>query len=98
MKNSIQFCSDVCLEIVRRDFTKKADGAAAAPDQGGPTRTSRALAIIHLAMHDAFFGTTAPASTYHQKLGVLLALPTTTAPMSVDSAMGLAAAITMLTL
>jgi vanadium chloroperoxidase len=26
------------------------------PSQGGPTRSSRATAIVHLAMHDAFFG------------------------------------------
>lgn len=98
MKNSIQFWSDVCLEVVRRDFTKKADGSAASPDQGGPTRTSRALAIIHLAMHDAFFGATDPASTYHQRLAAPLSLPPTPPVISVDSAMGSAAAITMLTL
>ena len=98
MKNSIEFWSDVCLEIVRRDFTKKADGSAARPDQGGPTRTSLALAIIHLAMHDAYLGTTDPASTYHQRLAAPVALPAAGAPMSADSAMGSAAAITMLNL
>ena len=98
MKNSIQFWSDVCLEIVRRDFTKKADGSASPQDQGGPTRTSRALAIVHLAMHDAFFGTTDPTSTYHQRLLAPLALPTPNGAISVDSAMGSAAAVTMLTL
>ena len=36
MKNSVEFWSDVCLEVVRRDFTKKADGSPAMPNQGGP--------------------------------------------------------------
>ena len=98
MKNSVEFWSDVCLEVVRRDFSKKADGSPAMPNQGGPTRTSRALAIIHLAMHDAHFGTTNPSATYLQRLSVPIALPAAPVPMSTDSAMGTAAAITMLTL
>lgn len=98
MKNSVEFWSDVCLEVVRRDFTKKADGSPAMPNQGGPTRTSRALAIIHLAMHDAHFGTTDPAATYLQRLSVPVALPAAPVLMSTDSAMGTAAAVTMLTL
>ena len=98
MKNSIEFWHDVCLEIVRRDFSKKPDASAARPDQGGPTRTSRGLAIAHLAMHDAHFGTTAPASTYLQRLAVPVALPAAGAPLSVDSAVGTAAAICLLTL
>ncbi|NJM84381.1 MAG: hypothetical protein HC844_19775, partial [Tabrizicola sp.] len=98
MRNSIEFWHDVCLEVVRRDFSKKADGSPASPDQGGPTRTSRALAIAHLAMHDAHFGTTAPASTYLQRLAVPVALPAPPASISLDSAVGTAAAICLLTL
>ena len=94
MKNSIEFWHDVCMEVVRRDFSKKPSGAAASPDQGGPTRTSRALAIAHLAMHDAFFGTTTPASTYLSK--VTVALPVPTLPVSVDSAIAGAAAACLL--
>jgi hypothetical protein len=98
MKNSIEFWSDVCIEIIRRDFSKKPDGSAAQPDQGGPTRTSRAMAIVHLAMHDAYFGTTAPAATYLQRLAVPVALPPAPASISTDSALGTAAAVTLLTL
>ncbi len=98
MKNSIEFWSDVCLEVTRRDFSKKSDGSPAKPDQGGPTRTSRAMAIIHLAMHDAYFGTTAPATTYLQRLTPAVPLPPPPAPISVDSAMGTATAVAMLTL
>jgi Vanadium chloroperoxidase N-terminal domain/PAP2 superfamily len=95
MKNSIEFWHDVCMEVVRRDFSKKPDGSIA-PDQGGPTRTSRALAIAHLAMHDAHFGTTNPAATYLQRLPVPVPLPPPPAPMSTDSAIGTAAAICLL--
>jgi hypothetical protein len=96
MKNSIDFWHDVCMEVVRRDFSKKADGSAASPDQGGPTRTSRALAIAHLAMHDAHFGTTAPAATYLQRLAAPVALPAAPAPFSAESALGTAAALCLL--
>ena len=98
MKNSIEFWSDVCLEVVRRDFTVSGNGSPPPFNQGGPTRTSRALAIIHLAMHDAYFGTTDPASTYLQRLIPPVALPLQPMTMSVDSALGSACAITMLTL
>jgi hypothetical protein len=98
MKNSIEFWSDVCLEVTRRDFSKKSDGSPAKPDQGGPTRTSRALAMVHLAMHDAWYGTTAPAATYLQRHVPAVPLPPPPAPFSPDSAMGTAAAVTLLTL
>jgi hypothetical protein len=98
MKNSIEFWSDVCLEVTRRDFSKKSDGSPARPDQGGPTRTSRAMAIIHLAMHDAYFGTSAPVDTYLQRIVPAIPLPAAPAPLSPDSAMGTAAAVALLTL
>jgi hypothetical protein len=34
------------------------------PSQGGPTRSSRATAIVHLAMHDAFFGVAGGQALY----------------------------------
>ena len=98
MKSSVEFWNDVCLELTRRDFTKKTDGSAATPEQGGPTATSRAMAIIHLAMHDAWFGTTSPALTYLGRLVPPVPLPVAAGPISRDSAMGTAAAITMLML
>lgn len=96
MKNSIEFWHDVCMEIVRRDFSKQPDGSPAKPDQGGPTRTTRALAIAHLAMHDAHFGTVDPAATYLQRLSAPVALPPAPAPFSADSALGTAAALCLL--
>ena len=55
--NPILYWNDVALEVVRRDFTfdGKGDSSTAGkldPEQGGPTRTSRALAIVHIAMYE----------------------------------------------
>ncbi len=52
MEDPILFWNDVCNEANRFDHTAPMKGAA----QGGPTRSSRATAIVHLAMHDAHFG------------------------------------------
>ena len=51
MEDPILFWNDVALEANRLDHT----GAMQAENQKGPTLSSRALAIVHLAMHDAFF-------------------------------------------
>lgn len=45
----VLFLNQLALDLVAADFS---DGHT--PSQGGPTGTSRALAIIHLAMHDAY--------------------------------------------
>jgi hypothetical protein len=53
---SILNINDLAMQLVALDFS---DGHM--PTNGGPTKTSRALAIIHLAAHDAYalvFGTT----------------------------------------
>ncbi|MCE3225037.1 MAG: hypothetical protein K0S58_3217 [Nitrospira sp.] len=52
MEDPILFWNEVALEANRLDHT----GAMEAEHQRGPTRSARALAIVHLAMHDAFFG------------------------------------------
>jgi PAP2 superfamily len=43
--------NDLALQLVANDFSK---APPARPTNGGPTKTSRALAIIHLAAHDAY--------------------------------------------
>lgn len=72
----ILFWNDVSLEVHRRDFSfadepAKDHGSKAymdrqmiSPEQGGPTRTSRALAIVHLAMHDAWIAYGKPGTRY----------------------------------
>ena len=62
MHDYVMLWNAVALELNRRDHTGKMN----AKNQRGPTRSSRALAIAHIAMHDAFFGipgTVPPGST-----------------------------------
>lgn len=47
--NIVFFWNDILLECSRRDFTR----GFANGQQPGPIRTSRAMAIVHLAIHDA---------------------------------------------
>lgn len=49
----ILFWNDVALEANRQDFSAP---DPLKPEQGGPTLSSRALAIVHLAMYDAYAG------------------------------------------
>ncbi len=56
----IKFWHNVALDTVALDHTPGASASFepgtpgfASPDQGGPTRTSRALAMVHIAMFDA---------------------------------------------
>lgn len=98
MKNSIEFWSDVCLEVVKRDYSKRPDGSPPAPENDGPTTTSRAMAIVHFAMHDAWFGTASPAATYLQRLTPPVALPPAVGGESTDSCLGTAAAVALLAL
>jgi hypothetical protein len=52
----ILYWNDVALEANRRDFSNVPGKTKPAPEQGGPTLSSRALAIVHLAMYDAHAG------------------------------------------
>ncbi|NJM70836.1 MAG: vanadium-dependent haloperoxidase [Scytonema sp. RU_4_4] len=83
--DSILFWNDVSLEAVARDHT----GMPPELDQGGPTRTSRALGIIHLAMYDAFNSIANIFTPY------LPNLPVPSAPASQDAAIGEAAYVTL---
>ena len=47
--NIVLFWNNVLLECSRRDFTRGFNNS----QQPGPIRTSRAMAIVHLAIHDA---------------------------------------------
>jgi hypothetical protein len=52
----ILYWNNVALEANRRDFSNEPGKDKPSPEQGGPTLSSRALAIIHLAMYDAHAG------------------------------------------
>ena len=60
MKDPILFWNHLCNEANRFDHTAPMKG----PSQAGPARSSRATAIVHLAMHDAFFGVAGGQTLY----------------------------------
>ena len=47
--DQILYWNEVALEANRISFTDQEKG-----EQGGPTLSSRALGIVHIAMHDAY--------------------------------------------
>ena len=56
--NAAAYWTKVALETNRRDFSvvEVAPGQTPIlPEQRGPTLSARALALVHLAMHDAYF-------------------------------------------
>lgn len=52
----ILYWNSVALDANKRDFSNVPGTTKPAPEQGGPTRSSRAMAIVHLAMYDAHAG------------------------------------------
>lgn len=78
---SISQLNKLALQLVARDFS---DGHA--PTNGGPTKTSRALAIIHLAARDTYAAAT---QSYPPKLA---SMPPTPAGLSAADALAAALA------
>ena len=56
MMDHILYWNGIALEANRRDFSNVPGTDKPSPEQGGPTLSSRALAIVHLAMYDAHAG------------------------------------------
>ncbi len=52
----ILYWNSIALEANRRDFSNAPGISNPSPEQGGPTLSSRALAMVHLAMYDAHAG------------------------------------------
>lgn len=46
--------SHLLVNIVQQDYVISSGGTSVTPEQQGPTRTSRAMAIVHLAAHDTY--------------------------------------------
>ncbi|MDQ3692757.1 MAG: phosphatase PAP2 family protein [Chloroflexota bacterium] len=62
----VRYWNSVLLEASRRDFTRGFNNA----QQPGPIRTARAMAIVHLAIHDAIaFHKEVSAAAYLTKVG-----------------------------
>jgi hypothetical protein len=65
--DSILHWNQIAIDANKTDFSSPTANDRVMPQQGGPTRTSRALAIVHLAMYDAYVGVksgTGPGKTY----------------------------------
>lgn len=60
--------NDLALELVARDYSPRKPGEEFKPNNVGPTATSRALALIHLAAHDAYAKVT---GAFSPRLGTL---------------------------
>jgi hypothetical protein len=89
--NPILYWNAILLECSRRDFTRGFNNA----QQPGPIRTARAMAIVHLAMHDAVaFHTGVTAAAYLNKKGVAHGLGVAP-PGSVADAIAGAAIVTL---
>ena len=79
--------NQLALQLVARDFS---DGHA--PTNGGPTKTSRALAIIHLAARDAYAAVAVAAKTKEAYPPKLASMPPTPAGLSPSDALAAALA------
>ena len=93
--DSILYWNNVALEANRDDFTVVPATGKPRLEQGGPTLSSRALAIVHLAMYDAFAGITktpGPLPPY------LLGLPVPPAGAGLEAAVAAAAFDTLVAL
>lgn len=54
--DAILYWNQIALDVTKADFSTSDPTINPTPQQGGPTRTSRALAMVHLAMYDAWVG------------------------------------------
>jgi Vanadium chloroperoxidase N-terminal domain/PAP2 superfamily len=63
--NHILYWNSILLECSRRDFTRGFNNA----QQPGPIATSRAMAMAHIAMHDAVAFRNNPNAAYLNKIG-----------------------------
>ncbi len=91
----ILYWNSVALEANRRDFSNLPGTNKPAAEQGGPTMSSRALAIVHLAMYDAHAGVVNNAVTLPRYLA---APPNPAAGASAAAAVAAAAHACLITL
>lgn len=89
--NPVLYWNAILLECSRRDFTRGFINA----QQPGPIATSRAMAIVHLAIHDAVAFRNLPAAAYLNKKGVVHGVPAQSGQQINDMIAG--AAVTTLT-
>ena len=88
--NAVLYWNSVLLEASRRDFTRGFMGG----QQPGPIRTSRAMAMVHLAIHDALALRHKPPAAYLNKKNYAHGIATPLTGADDDLVAG--AAVTML--
>lgn len=96
MLDSILYWNDVCDAVTKEDYSTPDPTINPNPQQVGPTHTSRALAMIHLAMHDAYFGVTKTSNTYLPFTAG--DLPVTNSVTAARAAVGAAACLMLISL
>lgn len=67
----VLYWNSILLEASRRDFTRGFNNA----QQPGPIRTSRAMAIVHLAIHDVVALRAVPGASWLEKKGIAIGFP-----------------------
>jgi hypothetical protein len=96
MIDAILHWNQVALDTAKADFSFPDPPAPGqGPQQPGPTYASRALAIVHLAMYDAYFGIRGGQATYHSYTGQS---PGTTDLQAAQAAVAAAACLTLISL
>lgn len=95
MIDAILHWNQIALDAVKSDFTTADPAVNPSSEQGGPTRTSRALAIAHLAMYDAYMGITGGPKYLTYANGET---PGTNNPQAARAAAATAACLTLISL
>ena len=95
MIEAILHWNQVALDAAKTDFTTSDPSVNPSPEQGGPTRTSRALAIVHLAMYDAYVGIRGGSKYLSYTSGEV---PGTSDLQAAQAAVAAAACLTLLSL
>jgi hypothetical protein len=95
MIDAVLYWNQIALDAVKTDFTTSDATLNPSPEQGGPTLTSRALAIIHLAMYDAYVGIVGGTKYLAYAIGET---PGTSNLQAAQAAVASAATLTLLTL
>jgi hypothetical protein len=86
MSDSILFWNDVALEANRESHTNSESDTNVKDEQTGPTLSARALAIVHLAMYDAYVAVAKPANLAPYLPGMPVAPPGASASAAVAGA------------
>jgi membrane-associated phospholipid phosphatase len=91
--DAVLYWNDVAQEAVRRDFTHNSAGnrfdqGPLLVEQPGPTRTSRAMAMVHIAIYEAYARCNPGTLTPYAPLAAYVVNPTIALPASMNFTVG----------